>query len=162
MDFVIHWHESAMDLHVFPILIFLKWSEVAQSCPTLCDPMDCSLPSFSVHGIFPGKNTGMGCHFLLQEIFPTQGLNPSLLHCRQALYCLSHQGKSKCMLSTVCGSLLPKGPHESPVFLRRVKQRRACLEPQDFRWLKNPPQQLWLHSARLLCPWNSSGKRVLE
>ena len=55
MVFVIHWHESAMDLHVFPILIFLKWSEVAQSCPTLCDPMDCSLPSFSVHGIFQAR-----------------------------------------------------------------------------------------------------------
>ena len=34
----------------------------------------------------------MGCHFLLQGIFPTQGLNPGLLHCRQTLYCLSHQG----------------------------------------------------------------------
>ena len=37
---------------------------VTQSCPTLCDPMDCSLRGSSVHGIFPGKNTGMGCHFL--------------------------------------------------------------------------------------------------
>ena len=41
---------------------------------------------------FPGKNTGMGCHFLLQEISPTQGLNRGLLHCRQMLYHLSHQG----------------------------------------------------------------------
>ena len=41
---------------------------------------------------FPGKNTGVGCHFLHQEIFPTQGLNPGLLHCRQTLYYLSHQG----------------------------------------------------------------------
>ena len=41
---------------------------------------------------FPGKNTGMGCHFLLQEIFPTQGLNLGLPHCRQMLYRLSHQG----------------------------------------------------------------------
>ena len=40
----------------------------------------------------PGKNTGVGSHFLLQGIFPTQGLNPSLLHYRQILYCLSHQG----------------------------------------------------------------------
>ena len=38
---------------------------------------------------FPGKNTGVGCHFL-QEIFPTQGLNPGLPHCRQTLYYLSH------------------------------------------------------------------------
>ena len=34
----------------------------------------------------PGKNTGVSCHFLLQGIFPTQGLNPGLLHCRQILY----------------------------------------------------------------------------
>ena len=39
----------------------------------------------------PGKNTGVGFHFLLQEIFQTQGLNPGLLHCRQILYRLSHQ-----------------------------------------------------------------------
>ena len=54
--------------------------------------MDCSLPGSTVHGIFPGKNTGMGCHFLLQEIFSTQGLKPGLPHCRQTLYRLSHQG----------------------------------------------------------------------
>ena len=51
---------------------------VTQLCPTLCHPMDCSPPGSSVYGIFPGKNTGLGCHFLLQGIFPAQGLNPSL------------------------------------------------------------------------------------
>ena len=51
--------------------------KVAQSCPTLCDPMA----------------TGVGCHALLQEIFPTQELNPGLLYCRQNLYHLSHQGR---------------------------------------------------------------------
>ena len=40
----------------------------------------------------PGKNTAEGCHFLLHVIVLTQGLNPSLLHCRQIPYCLSHQG----------------------------------------------------------------------
>ena len=40
----------------------------------------------------PGKNTGVGSHSLLQGFFPTQGLNPGVLHCRQILYCLSHQG----------------------------------------------------------------------
>ena len=40
----------------------------------------------------PGKNTGVGCHALLQRIFLTQGSNPGILHCRQILYCLSHQG----------------------------------------------------------------------
>ena len=54
--------------------------------------MDCSLTDSSVHGDSPGKNTGVGFHALLQGIFPTQGLNPGLLQCRQSLYCLSHQG----------------------------------------------------------------------
>ena len=38
----------------------------------LCNPMDCSLPGSSVHGILQGKNTRVGCHFFLQEIFPIQ------------------------------------------------------------------------------------------
>ena len=75
---------------------------VTQLCPTLCDPVDCSPPWDS-----PGKNTGVGSHFLLQGIFPTQdllycrqesaldlpklGLNLGLLWCRQILYHLSHQ-----------------------------------------------------------------------
>ena len=59
---------------------------VTQSCPTLCDPMDFS-PWNS-----PGQNTGVGSLSLLQGIFPTQGLNPGLLHCRQIFYCLSHKG----------------------------------------------------------------------
>ena len=70
-------------------------SEVAQSCPTLCDPVDCnySPPGSSVRGIVqariqstrllhpwdsPGKNTGVDCHFRPQGIFPTQGSNPGL------------------------------------------------------------------------------------
>ena len=65
--------------------------KVAQPCPTLCDPMDCTPPGFSAHGDSPGKNTGVGCHALLQGIFPTQGSNPGLLHRRWILYYLSHQ-----------------------------------------------------------------------
>ena len=42
-------------------------ARVVQSCPTLCDCLDCSPPGSSVHGIFLGKNTGVGCHFLLQD-----------------------------------------------------------------------------------------------
>ena len=68
---------------------------VSQSCTSLCDPMDCSLPGCSVHGDSPGKNTGMRCHALLQGIFSTQGLNPGLLHCRQILYHLRHQGSPR-------------------------------------------------------------------
>ena len=63
----------------------------------------------------PGKNTGVGCHSLLQGIFPTQGSNPGLLRCRQTLYCLSHQGSPWQVnkrqppaqhTDTCCGSLL--------------------------------------------------------
>ena len=67
----------------------LSESEVAQSCPTLCDPMDTRL---LCPWDFLGKGTGVGCHFLLQGIFLTQGLSPGLPHCRQTLYHLSHQG----------------------------------------------------------------------
>ena len=65
---------------------------VAQSCPTLCDPVDCSPAGSSVHGDSPGKNTGMGCYALLQQIFPTQGWSPGFLHCRWILYQLSYLG----------------------------------------------------------------------
>ena len=63
-----------------------------QSCPTLWDPMDCSPPGFPVYGDSPGNNTGVGCHVLLQGIFPTQGSNPGLPYCRWILYHLSQQG----------------------------------------------------------------------
>ena len=63
----------------------LKWESevlVTQSCLTLCDPIDCSPLGTSVQGDSPGKNTGVGCYFLLQGIFPSRGSNPSLPHCR--------------------------------------------------------------------------------
>ena len=63
---------------------------VAQSCLPLYDPIDCSPPGSSAHGDFPGKNTGVGCHALLQGIFPTQGSNSGLPHCKWILYLLSH------------------------------------------------------------------------
>ena len=68
---------------------------VTQSYPTLCDPMDCSPPGSSVHGDSPGKNTGVGCHALLQGIFPTQGSKLGLPHCRLILYYLSHKGSPR-------------------------------------------------------------------
>ena len=55
-------------------------------------PMGCSPPGSSVHGISPGENIGVGSHSLLQGIFSAQGPNPGLLHCRQILYRLSHEG----------------------------------------------------------------------
>ena len=60
-----------------------------QSCPTLCDPMDCSPPGYSVQWDFPGKNTRVDSHFLLQGIFP----NLYLLHWQVDSLLLSHQGR---------------------------------------------------------------------
>ena len=59
----------------------------------LCPPVHViSSGHSSIHGNSPGKNTGVGCHAFLQGIFPTQELNPGLLHCRRILYHLSHHG----------------------------------------------------------------------
>ena len=80
---------------LYHFLVNMYMCSVAQLCPTLCDPMDCSPPGSSVHGDSPGKNIGVGCLALLQGIFPTQGLNPGLLHCRWILYHLSHQGSPR-------------------------------------------------------------------
>ena len=51
--------------------------KVCQSCPTLCDPM--GVDSLLCPWDSPSKNTGVGCHFFLQGMFQTQGLNPCLL-----------------------------------------------------------------------------------
>ena len=58
---------------------------------TLRDPMDCNPPGSPVHGIVPGKDTEVGGHFLLQGIFPTQGLNPHLPALQVDYLPLSHQ-----------------------------------------------------------------------
>ena len=68
---------------------------VAQLCLILCDPMDCSPAGPSVHGDSPGKNTRVGCHALLQGIFPTQGSNPGLPHCNWIFCHLSHQASPR-------------------------------------------------------------------
>jgi len=59
---------------------------VTKSCPTLWDPIDCSPARLLCSWDFLGKSTGVGCHFLLQGIFPTQGYNSCLLPGRQILY----------------------------------------------------------------------------
>ena len=65
--------------------IYVLWLGT-QSCLTLCDPMDSSTPDSSVHGESPDKNIGVGCHALLQGIFPSQKSNWELFHCRRILY----------------------------------------------------------------------------
>ena len=100
---------------------------VIQSCPPLWDSRDCSLPGSSVHGDSPGKNTGVGCHAFLQGIFPTQGSNHGLLHCRQILYHLSHQGSPIYSLN----------PSQSPM--------RWVLVTSPIQNMRQLRQKEWIH-----------------
>ena len=80
---------------VFPVVMYgceswtIKKAKVKLLSATLCDPMDCIPTRLLRPWNFPGKS----CHFLLQGIFLTWESNPGLLHCRQTLYPLRHQGK---------------------------------------------------------------------
>ena len=69
-----------------------EWNEIKESKSHLV--VSDSLLSHGLYGPWnsPGQNTGVGSLSLLQKIFPTQGLNPGLLHCRRILYQLSYQG----------------------------------------------------------------------
>ena len=74
------WHGGILQIVIVVVLSDSLWSYVLQSARLLC-PWD-----------LPGKNTGVGCHFLLQGIFSTQGLNPCLLHCQVDTLSVSHLG----------------------------------------------------------------------
>ena len=76
--------------HICAMLRLVAWL-----CSTLCDSMDCNPPGSSVHRDSPGQNTEVDCHVLLQGVFPTQGLNPGLPHCRWILYHMNHQGSPR-------------------------------------------------------------------
>ena len=98
---------------------------VSQSCPTLCDPMDCNPPSSSVYGDSPSKDTGVSCYALLQGIFPTQGSNSGLPHCRRILYHLSHQGSPR-ILEWVAY------PFSKGSFWTRNQTRVSCIAGRFF------------------------------
>ena len=92
-----------------------KRKRISQSCLTLLQPQElyptrllCPLGS-------PGKSTGAGSHAVLQGIFPTQGSNPGLLHCRWTFYHLSHQISVQFNHLVVSDSLQPHGlQHTGP------------------------------------------------
>ena len=80
---------SVLDNQILTIFMPMLCAKSLQSCLTLCNPMDCNPPGSSCPWDSPGKNTGMGCHAFLQEIFSIQELNRHLLqslHCRQILH----------------------------------------------------------------------------
>ena len=92
------------------------YAKSLQSCLTLCDPMDCSLPGSSVHGILLARITGGGYHFLLQGILLTQGSNPcplQLLHWQTSSLPLCHLGSPRTILWVDVSSLLLTPPRFS-------------------------------------------------
>ena len=91
---------KSLNVNFTSVKMFILWL-VARSYQTL---RVCSLAGSSVYGDSPGKNTRVGCHALFLGIFPTQGWNPmqGLLHCRQILYHLSHQGSWRILEWVAC------------------------------------------------------------
>ena len=85
--------------HTYKHIFFFRFFSLAaaaaakslQSCPTLCDPRDGSLPGSAIHGIFQARVLEWVAISFSRGIFLTQGSNPGFLHCRQILYHLSHQ-----------------------------------------------------------------------
>ena len=134
----------------FPLKPSFKWSRSVTSDslwphgqqPTrlLC-PLD-----------FPGKNTGVGCHFLLQ-IFPTQGLNPGLLHCRQILYHLSHQPSGRPSLNTSwypeaegsCMTRMERSSRPQLLLWEQIMWNKYSVSPDV--WFAVNTQPIWFSSS---------------
>ena len=113
-------HVLGVRHQLLSVLDYIFKVKVAQLCPTLCDPM-----VYTVHGILQARITGIGSLSFLQRIFPTQGWNPGLLHCRLILYQLSHKGslrsqqpwKRQCLPQEqrlACGKQEGRTDHLSP------------------------------------------------
>ena len=115
---------------------------VPQKCLTLCNPMDCSLPGGPWNS--PGKNTGVGCHFLLQGIFLMQGSNLHLLHWQADSLPLSHLGSPKRAICPTQNS----GFFEVPILTFHIWQR----------WTLTTDWRLWCprrECGLLTCPEGS-------
>ena len=101
---------------------------------TFCNAMDCNPQGASVHGDSPGKITGIGCHFLLQGIFPTQGSNPALLHCRQITIPTESSGKPViCIRDNIKISKLFWWTKSSLVSSFWVWSSHVCIKSKNFQ-----------------------------
>ena len=101
---------------------------------------------------FPRKNIGVGCHALLQGIFPTQESNPVLPHCRQILHCLSHQPSSGVPISTSQFRTLSRAVFKFPKIPALLMAMRPL--PQNTR---GSPR-----SGYLALPSGSDGRELEE
>ena len=97
---------------------------------------------WTLHGLYlcpwnsPGQNTGVSCHALLQGIFPTQGSNPGLLHCRQMLYHLGHQGSQNHVSPLLRTTPAPGFQFSSVQFSHSVMS--DSLRPHDLQHTRPP------------------------
>ena len=134
-----NWHET-WRVHEAPYCAVLCRSVISD----FLRPHDRSLPASSVHGGSPGKNTGVGYHALLQGIFPTQGSNPGLPHCRWILYHLSYWGSPRILewVAYPLGDLLDPG----------IKAGSPALQGDSLP--AEPPRKLLmrLHKPLNTCP----------
>ena len=109
---------------------------LAQSCPPLWDPMDCSPLGSFVHEDSPSKNTGLGCHAFLQGIFPTQESNPGL----------------KPMSPTLQEHSLPSEPPGKPKYTYSFPFINSQFPPSCFPWIHKTPHRVSIVSTCLTLP----------
>ena len=103
-----HWAQGGPYIRIYGLHGSISRSVVSDSLRPLGLQPTRLLCSWS----FPGENTGVDCHFLLQGIFQTQGSNPGLSYCRQTLYWLSRQGSPRFIIE--CGIQFPV-PYSKPL-----------------------------------------------
>ena len=132
-----HCNSCPNEAHLHPCLLLhmCVWAQPLV-CLTLYDLMDCSLPGSTVQGIFQAKNTEVGCHFLLQGIFPTQGLNLHLLQWQADSLPLSHLGSPYFSIRHVrtflhlgrlhSGSATTLGGHLIREVTNKAQKRKKC------------------------------------
>ena len=144
-----------------------------QPTTSKCKSESCSVVSDSLwpHGLYspwnsPGQNTGMGGLSLLQSIFPTQGSNPRLTHCRQILSQLSHQG-SPPLLSCALKKNVHMLPCPSPALLpfwevSKIEAVSLDLERKAaFGGWWSPPISLGWLSSKLFCDMKETEISIL-
>ena len=104
---LLHWQAGSLPLGPprKARLKTVKWSEVKSlsHAPLFMTPWTVACTKLLHPWDFLGKSTGVGCHFLLHGIFPTQGSNPGLPYSRQTLYHLSHQGSPIILILEISG-----------------------------------------------------------
>ena len=136
------------------------WKKVTQLCLTLCDPMNCSLPGSSVQGILQARILEWVAHSLLQEISPTQGSNPGLLHCTGRFLTIWAFGKAQKWCEYIYILLLFSRSVVSDSLPSHglLHARLPCPSPSPGACLNSCPLSQWYHPTILttVIPFSSS------